>query len=82
MGYHNNPIPKGIFGQFSKIREEMAELSDAFEQDNKVMVLVELSDLFSSIRAYLDKNIPGITLQDLIKMADATDRAFTDGTRK
>ena len=81
MGYHNKEIPRGKYGEFSKIREEFLEAEDALEQDNKIMLMVELSDLVGSIEAYC-KLHHNITLDDLITMKEATKRAFTDGTRE
>ena len=81
MGYHKTEIPRGKYGEFSKIREEFLEAEDALEQDNKIMLMVELSDLVGSIEAYC-KLHHNITLDDLIIMKEATKRAFTDGTRK
>lgn len=81
MGYHLKPIPKGEFGEISKIEEELLELKDANEQGIVIMELVELSDLIGAIRGYLDKYHPDIGLKDLIEMAEATSSAFEDGTR-
>lgn len=80
MGYHIKEIERGEFGKFSKIKEEFIEAEDAFEQGNKIMLLVELADLIGAIEGYCDNH--NITLKDLIKMKEATKRAFTDGTRK
>jgi phosphoribosyl-ATP pyrophosphohydrolase len=80
MGYHNREIPRGVYGEFSKIKEEFLESEDAFEQGNKIMLLVELSDLIGAIESFSEKN--NISLDDLIKMKNATKRAFSDGTRK
>lgn len=81
MGYHLSDITRGIFGNASKVLEETAEFEDAVAQGNKVMALVELSDLIGAVEGYLEKHHPSITLQDLITMKDATKRAFLDGTR-
>lgn len=80
-GYHIKDIPRGKFGEISKIEEELAELKDAEEQGVKVMVLCELSDMLGAMREYLNKNFPGITLKDLEDMADVTRRAFLSGAR-
>lgn len=80
MGYHSKDIDKGVLGEFSKIKEEFLEAEDAFSQDNKVMVLLELSDLIGAIELYCFKN-HSITIDDLIKMKNATKSAFEDGTR-
>ena len=44
------------------------------------MLLVELSDLLGAIEGYCEKH--NMKLEDLIKMKEATKRAFNDGTRK
>lgn len=80
MGYHINEIPRGKFGEFSKIKEEFLEVEDALQQGNKIMMLVELSDLIGAIEGYCENH--NMTLDDLIKMKEATKRAFGDGTRK
>lgn len=79
MGYHKTEIPRGEFGEFSKIKEEFLEAQDALEQNNHVMLLVELSDLLGAIEAYVGKF--KLTLDDLIVMKNATKQAFNDGTR-
>jgi phosphoribosyl-ATP pyrophosphohydrolase len=80
MGYHLKEIKKGEFGEFSKIREEMEELLDAHEQNNRVLEIVELTDLLGAIEAYVRKN--NLTLSDLISMMELTKKAFKDGDRK
>lgn len=81
MGYHINDIKRGEFGKASKIVEEVHELLDSLEQKNRIMALQELSDLYGAVRGYLEKEFPGFTMEDLKIMADATKRAFEDGTR-
>ena len=81
MGYHVRDIKKGTLGDFSKIAEEMAELTDAHEQSNPVMMLIEMSDLIGAMKAYLKKNCGNIKIEDLIVMQKATERAFQDGSR-
>ena len=80
MGYHKTQIPKGVLGEFSKISEEYLELFDAVEQDNKILEICELCDLVGAIEAYANKF--NLSLNDIIKMKDATANAFNDGTRK
>ena len=79
-GYHNVPIIKGTLGKLSKILEEVDELVDAESQDNKLLVINELSDLAGAIRHYAESK--GVTLDDLIKMNNVTERAFKSGRRK
>lgn len=82
MGYHLKEIAKGKLGELSKIEEELREAEDAEDQDCKVMVLVELSDMLGAIEAYLEKHFPDFRLEDLKKMSDITRRAFRTGARK
>lgn len=81
IGYHKKQIPKGIIGESSKIKEEFYEFEDAIEQHNKIMALIELSDLIGAIEAYTIKHY-GITIDDLNIMKNATKRAFESGERK
>ena len=68
-------------GEVSKIEEEVAELRDAHTQGVDILELCELSDLVGAIRGYLRKRFPGMGMQDLIDMADVTERAFQAGDR-
>lgn len=79
MSYHLEPIPKGVFGEVSKIEEELLELKDAIKQENKIMIGCELSDLYGAVREYANKH--SLSMRDLEIMADATKRAFDTGYR-
>lgn len=80
-GYHITSIPKGEFGELSKVVEELNEALDAKRQGSELMTLVELSDLIGAVSGYLEKHHPSMTLDDLIKMSDITQRAFKNGRR-
>ncbi len=79
--YHLKDIPKGEIGSYSKINEEFLEFKDAVTQENKLMALQELSDLIGAVEMYLENNFKNISLEDLIKMKEATRRAFESGKR-
>lgn len=79
MGYHKRKIPKGILGTSSKIREEVDELQDAEEQNNRILAICELADLYGALRACA--NAYGMAMKDLEVMANATESAFRDGER-
>lgn len=79
-GYHKNEIVKGKLGFLSKIREELDEAEDAESQGIKLMMLIELSDIIGAIKAVAEQN--GSSLIDLLKMQEATERAFKSGERK
>ncbi len=80
-GYHLREIPKGELGELSKVYEEVEEIRDAEVQGCSVMVLLELSDLLGSIQLYLEKHHSSISMQDLLKMSEVTQRAFRTGGR-
>lgn len=80
MSYHVKYIPKGEYGELSKIIEEVAELQDAHEQDCMIMELCELADLIGAIEAYTVKH-HNKTLNDLITFSRITKRAFESGHR-
>jgi hypothetical protein len=80
MGYHLREIEtQGVFGEASKIREELEELEEALEQSNLILALCELSDLYGAIEGVAEKL--GASMEDVAAMAAATKRAFLDGTR-
>ncbi len=82
-GYHIAEIPKGVYGEISKILEESLELKDAMERGNKIMVIIELCDIIGAIDGYIEKYYGNaITIDNLITMAYATKRAFESGGRK
>lgn len=82
MGYHLTHIPRGQYGEASKIIEECMEFEDALDQNCKLMALVELSDLVGAIKGYLHFNHPTLSLKDLEDMAFVTKRAFESGDRE
>jgi ATP phosphoribosyltransferase regulatory subunit HisZ len=81
MGYHIRKIKKGTLGELSKLVEEFEELVDSLEQKNKIMAMVELSDLYGAMEAYAKKHFK-LKMSDLRTMAKATQRAFKSGSRK
>lgn len=80
MSYHRNEIRKGVFGQISKIQEELDELNDAEEQEVKILIACELSDLYGALEGYATRK--GLTMDDLKQMSDLTKKAFQSGARK
>jgi hypothetical protein len=80
MGYHRRIIKKGEIGKFSKIEEEFNELKDGIEQENKILQIVELSDLVGAIEEFAIEEF-GLTLDDVIQFSNLTKQAFKDGSR-
>lgn len=82
MGYHRAEIRKGVIGRLSKVQEELDEALDAEAQGDRIMLLVELSDMIGALEAYLEAEYVDFSLEDLISFSDKTRSAFHDGTRK
>lgn len=80
MGYHKAKIIKGEIGEFSKIREEIQELEDAFEQGDSVLQICELTDLIGAVDLYV-KNKFNLSIDDLVKFSNKTQSAFMSGQR-
>lgn len=55
-GYHLREIPRGTFGEYSKVEEEFEEFLDALEQRSVVMALQELSDFLLAGDENLKRN--------------------------
>ena len=81
IGYHKAAITRGVFGDDTKIYEEIDEFADALDQSVSVMALVELSDVIGAIEGWLEKNHPSITINDLVAMSAVTKRAFLANER-
>lgn len=79
MSYHKSKIEKGILGEFSKIKEEFQELEDAVNQNEKLLILCELSDVIGAIEAFAEKY--HFTLEDIIRFSNLTKSAFIEGKR-
>ena len=81
MGYHLKEIvTKGVYGEPSKIREELEEFEEAVEQNNRILALCELADLYGALEAVVEKY--GATMGEIVAMSNSTKRAFVDGSRK
>lgn len=80
-GYHLSKIKKGEIGEISKIEEEISELKDALNQNCKIMALVELADLYGAIELFVNRHFPNISMSDLARMSEVTQRAFINGHR-
>ncbi len=81
-GYHEKDIPLSEFESADKIYEEVLEFRDSLNQGVKIMSLLELSDIMGAIEGYIEKNFPELSLDDLLKMKEATRKTFKSGMRK
>ena len=81
MGYHLREIKtQGVYGQVSKVYEELEEFDEACEQQNRILALCELADIYGALEGLAITF--GTTMDQLSKMSEATKRAFLDGSRK
>jgi len=80
-GYHLIPIEKGELGELSKIQEELTELTDGFNQKSKILMAVELADLYGAIELFIEKHLPGLQMADIKQFSAITRRAFDNGHR-
>lgn len=80
MSYHLIEINKGILGEFSKIKEEYEELTDAYLQEDKILQICELTDLIGAIEEFSISKF-NLTLKDLIKFSNKTKSSFQEGKR-
>lgn len=67
MGFHTREIKRGIYGELSKIEEELHEAIDALEQGQELMLLIELSDMIGAIEGISKKY--GFTIEQLLKFS-------------
>lgn len=61
-----------MLGEVSKIQEELDELSDAHNQQVRILMLCEVADLIGAIESYLEKHFPGFTIKDAQEMVRLT----------
>lgn len=78
-GYHINKIRKGVYGEISKIEEELDELKDAIEQGDVILASVELSDLYGALEGVAEKM--GLSMEALKSFSDKTKNSFKSGRR-
>jgi phosphoribosyl-ATP pyrophosphohydrolase len=67
MGFHRNIITRGIYGEISKVREELEEAEDAIQQGQTLMLLVELADIIGACAGVAAKH--GLSINDLVAFA-------------
>lgn len=54
--YHTYNIPKGVYGEVSKIKEEILEFIDAEKQGDLILQMCELSDIYGAFEGYIEKH--------------------------
>jgi hypothetical protein len=79
IGSYKENIIKGVYGDSSKILEELQELQDAEKQGVEIIIHVELSDLYGALEAVAQKY--NLSMTDLKEMSDLTKSALVEGER-
>lgn len=64
--YHTYEIPKGVYGELSKVKEEILELIDGEKQDNQILIRCELSDIYGAYEEYLKQSLISTTIEEMI----------------
>ena len=77
MKFHKAIIQKGIYGELSKIKEELDEAYDAESQNQDLMLLIELSDIIGAVEGVSKKY--GFTLEQLIAFAKLRSKVAMEG---
>jgi hypothetical protein len=67
MKFHKREIKKGIYGELSKIQEELEEAYDSEDQGQDLMLLIELSDIVGACAGVANKY--GMSLDQLAAFA-------------
>ncbi|MCZ2224367.1 MAG: hypothetical protein LC122_12160 [Chitinophagales bacterium] len=67
MKFHKKLIKKGVYGELSKVKEELDEAIDAEEQNQDLMLLIELADIVGACAGVANKY--GISLDQLVSFA-------------
>lgn len=80
MSYHKIKIHKHSVESIFKLQEEFFEYLDAVANNNPVMAVQELSDLYGCLENEITKY--GMSMGDLSKMSDLTKSVFTSGFRQ
>lgn len=62
--WHTKDITKGVYGELSKIQEELDEAFDAQEQGQDLMLLIELSDMIGAIEGVSQRY--GMSIEQLL----------------
>lgn len=70
--WHVRQIQKGIYGELSKIQEELDEAVDAEEQEQILMLFYELSDIIGAVGGVAKKY--GMTLEQIYKFSQLRTR--------
>lgn len=63
--FHAVPIQRGVYGELSKIQEELNEAFDAEARGQELMMLIELADIIGAVEGVSKKY--GFSIEQLVK---------------
>jgi hypothetical protein len=82
FGYHTQFIPKGEYGEFSKVEEEFEELKDAWlNRESSVLSVCELSDLYGAMEAFAEITLH-MPMSEVIKFSELTKEVYQNRPQK
>lgn len=74
--WHVREIKKGVYGELSKIQEELDEAVDAEEQGQTLMLFYELADIVGAVGGVAKKY--NIAMEDIIKFYQLRNRIIEE----
>ena len=77
MGFHIAKIEKGVYGEWSKVEEEIEEIIDALSQNIKPMLLIELCDCLGAVKAYYNLTTPESQYSELLFKLSVTTNKYS-----
>lgn len=80
MKFHKREIPRGVYGELSKIKEELEEAYDAEEQKQDLMLLIELADIVGAAAGVSEKY--GMSLDQLVAFAKLRSQVAQEENKK
>lgn len=72
--FHVHPIRSGVYGELSKVQEELDEAVDAETRGQEILLLIELSDIIGAVAGVAERH--GHTLESLIQFSELRRSVF------
>lgn len=72
--FHVMPVRQGTYGELSKIQEELDEALDAETRGQKLLLMIELSDIIGAVAGVAERH--GYSLDDLIQFSELRRNVF------
>ena len=72
--FHVMPVRRGTYGELSKVQEELDEALDAETRGQKLLLMIELSDIIGAVAGVAERH--GYSLDDLIQFSELRRNVF------